>query len=453
MKKMKKFGCVAMILMLLVCSISTFTGCNRADVTLVVYNWADYMDLSLEEEFEQYYADTYGQTLNIVYSTFDTNETMMTKLLNGDANVDLICPSEYAIEKLMKADLLAKLDLNNIPNITNLNPAINSKVEQTFGSIDVKGSSESMIDYYAPYMMGTLGILYNTEYVTEADLATGWGLLWNEAKNPNLTGKILMKDSIRDAYVAGVMYAKQKNILPEKYKDYTQQQLINTVDDELLAVVEEILKEQKSELKGYEVDLGKDDMIKGTAYINFAWSGDALYAIEEAEAAGIELAYYVPNDEGNIWFDGWVIPKASQNKLVAERFINYLLRPEISMRNAMEIGYTSCTDASVLKASEEAISILQENEYDVEEFFNDLGRYPEIDTESDVLGVMKDFGDKNDAVVSMWERVKASGDNGNKTIFIIIGVIAGVVVIGAVVAFIINKGNSKKRKKVVKKAN
>ncbi|MDD4316685.1 MAG: extracellular solute-binding protein, partial [Clostridia bacterium] len=178
----------------------------------------------------------------------------------------------------------------------------------------------------------------------------------------------------------------------------------------------------------------------GKAYANLAWSGDALWAMEDGE----NLDYFVPEVGGNIWFDGWAIPKTSQNKDAAYMFINFLCQPEIAIRNSMEIGYTNALSVDILQADADVIAILEENEYDAGEYFSDELRYPVIDAK---LGVMKDFGGMNDDVVSMWERVKAEG---SKTWILIVVIVAIVVAAAGVVAFFLLK--NKKGRRMVRRA-
>ena len=359
--------------------------------------------------------------------------------------VDVIAPSEYAIEKLLQHDLLEKIDKTKVSTISNVNSAIYEAVREVFGTFTTDGGETvDITDYFVPYMWGTLGILYNADVVTEADLAKGWGLLWNENGNEALNGKIFMKDSIRDSYCAAVMYLKEYNLLPDAHKNKSVQELINTNDDTMLAAVEELLVRQKDVLKGYEVDFGKQEMISEKGLVDLAWSGDALYAIEEAEASSSApaLDYFVPEVGGNVWFDGWVIPKNAKNKEAANYFIAFLNEPEIAMSNMLEIGYTSAVDKSVFESSEAALALLEEAEYDAAEFFADERRYPEI-TES--LGVMKDFGARNDVVVAMWERVVSSNTD-LTTLWIIIGVVA-VLVIAGIAIFLVRRSKNRRVKK------
>ena len=177
-------------------------------------------------------------------------------------------------------------------------------------------------------------------------------------------------------------------------------------------------------------------------YVNLAWSGDALYAMEEALENDVNLDFFVPAVGGNIWFDGWVIPTTCQNEKAALAFIEYNCLPEVAIANAIEIGYTCGINPEVLKANEDVKAALHEAEYDVDEYFSDIVRYPDM---ADVtLGMMHDFGDDQVAVMAMWERVKATKTSA--TLWIVLGSVAGVVVIGVALFFIIkNKKGSKGR--------
>lgn len=249
-----------------------------------------------------------------------------------------------------------------------------------------------------------------------------------------------MKDSIRDSYVAAVMRLKELDRLPAGYENLSVQELINTVDDTLLQAVEQILLEQSDALKGYEVDFGKAQMTSNRAYVDLAWSGDALWAMEDGE----NLDYFVPEIGGNIWFDGWSILKNAQNVRASYMFIEYLCRPEIAIRNAMAIGYTCAVDKDVMLASEEALSIVEENEYDVEEYFNDELRYPDIESAT-MLGVMRDFGERNSATIEMWERVKSSKQDNMWILWVAIAVVGGAGIAFAVYYALTHRANAYRR--------
>jgi spermidine/putrescine transport system substrate-binding protein len=435
---MKKFFALTVLLAILSVLFSG-TGANvpaqaAAQERLVIYNWADYIDEGdpengvpgMLELFRQYYQQTTGVTLDIEYNTFETNEELVTKALLSDAGIDIMCPSDYAIEKLVKNGALKKINFDMVPGYANIDKEVFSMIENTFSEVEGKdGAVYDMAEYLVPYMWGTLGILYNTDIVTEEDLAQGYGLLWNKANNPSLHKKILMKDSVRDSYVAAVLYAKEQGRLPEYYDSMAIAQLINTIDEELLRIVEQVLVEQSRVLYGYEVDFGKDDLIQGNAYVDLAWSGDAIYAIGEGEANGVSLDYFVPEIGGNVWFDGWVIPNGCKNERAALMFIEFMCNPVNAVKNMMYIGYTSAVDKEIIRADEEACAILIENDYEPEEFFESPTQYPEI-TEN--LGIMRDFGDLADEAIMMWESIKPSKTN---ELLLILLVLVGVMGLAA----------------------
>lgn len=413
------------------------------DGKLYVMNWGDYIAPDTVVNFEAWYKAKTGEDIKVIYTTQDTNEMMFTQVEKSGETIDLVCPSEYTIEKMLKAGMLKKIDKAKISTIDNVDPAFYTKVESGFGTLTINGQEVNMKDYFVPYMWGTLGVLYNSDVITQEEAeGAGYGLLWNTIEKKELKRKILLKDSVRDTYAAGLLYLKEQGKLPEKYNSYSVEKLINTVDAELLDAVEEALIEQKKDLKEYEVDQGKGDMVKGAAYVNLAWSGDALYAMEEALENDVNLDFFVPAVGGNIWFDGWVIPTTCQNEKAALAFIEYNCLPEVAIANAIEIGYTCGINPEVLKANENVKAALYEAEYDVDEYFSDIVRYPDM---TDVtLGMMHDFGDDQVAVMAMWERVKATKTSA--TLWIVLGSVAGVVVIGVALFFIIkNKKGSKGR--------
>lgn len=219
---------------------------------------------------------------------------------------------------------------------------------------------------------------------------------------------MLMKKSVRDAMVAAVAYAYQDELLAlaNNERGARMAELINVTDTAVITSIEDSLEALKASDSwlGWEVDDGKDDIINGVAYVNLAWSGDALYAIEESEE---NLAFFVPDEGSNIWVDGWVIPKSATNKTAAEIFIDFMLSPETAMKNMMEVGYCSSVKPEALQASEAAMEILEENEYDATEFFEDINRYP-TDEIVARCAVMENFSSTvEEAVGDMWMRIIA----------------------------------------------
>ena len=375
---MKRILSVCLVMAMLF-ALGLSTGCASREETLIIYNWEDYMDESILDDFEDWYLEQTGKAIRVDYQNFDLNETMLTKLIDGNGDYDLICPSDYAIEKLVAMDMLAEIDYTNIPNIVNIDPF-------------TRGWLHDPEDKYSvPYFWGTVGILYNADVVRQEDLDEGFGILWNEANNSDFDDTVLMKKSVRDAIVAAVGYAYRDELLSldPAERGARMSELINIEDTDAIARVKSALLEMKAKASwyGWEVDDGKDAIINGEAYLNLAWSGDALYAIEESD---MNLDFFVPEEGSNVWVDGWVIPKKAVNKTAAEMFINYCLRPDIAMRNMMEVGYVSSVKKDALRVDSGALGILAENGYTETEFFSNIVRYPTPDILSRCAS-MKDF--------------------------------------------------------------
>lgn len=392
--KAKKRLVLTVLAIVTVCTLApALAACNTATGglmgggadTLVIYNWEDYIDTGLLDEFAAYYREVTGRSLSITYSTFDTNETMLTQVMRGETAVDVVCPSEYAIERLMRADLLAdQKELvaeyseqypDAFSNLKNVNQTVLDKIGEIFGEMEIGGEVRDMRDYMVPYMWGTLGLLYNTRVISEEELEEyGWGMLWNESNNPELENMILMKDSVRDSYAAVVFYMEDNGLLPDgvsetygkPFKELTVNELINCTDKALLDAAEKLLTEQRERISGYEVDFGKDDMINEIVYLDLAWSGDALWAVEESdydeETDTYQLGYFVP-EKSNIWYDGWAILESSDSKLAAMMFIDYMCSPEAGARNIGYIGYTSAVDQETMKYDYDAAQALLDVEY------------------------------------------------------------------------------------------
>lgn len=545
---------VVIVAVMLLCVLALYAACEPIQENvdeLVVYNWADYI-YDYEDDFKEYYKSLTGRDIKVTYVTFDTNETMLTKILNGDSIVDVMCPSEYAIQKLLEQDMLLEMNyfgeaedyidtssLNGyVHNSGNVDAQFVQKIDEVFGSVQVNGADGAktvkMSDYFVPYMYGTLGILYNKVYFEELGIydretlnKANWGILFNDDGSGNmlsdgLTGRIYMKDSIRDSYAATVFYMLERGMLDgltvtdknsanygKLYTELSMGDMINTVDDQLIELCGDVLKAQKDQLYGYEVDFGKNELIQGIAYVDLAWSGDALYAVEESwdddyidpmleydegESGGYTLGYYVPHDSGNIWFDGWVIPKTCPDSHLqaAKIFINFLNELYVAANNMMEIGYTSAVDGEKVKNDAECREILAQGYYVYGEdweitdedgnvlsqedcdyaswqefedyFFNNFDpiddsnwRYPfeimagnEYNRGIEELGVMRDFGANNYKVSTMWEDVRSTGI----TAWALLGwtVLAAAVIVG-VTALVVWLQRRSKMRVIVKRVD
>ena len=296
-----------------ICALALLVGCGwliffakpQEQITLNVYNWGQYIadgsDGSMEviKEFESRYPH-----IKVNYSTYDSNEIMYSKLSNGGITVDLIIPSDYMIARLISEDMLLPLDFDNIPNY--------QYIDENFKNTAYDPENR----YSVPYTWGTVGILYNTKYVDEADV-TGWELLWNE----KYTGKILTFGNSRDAF--GVA-------------QYLLGYDVNTTDKEELRHCAELLKQQKPVLQQYVMDEIFAIMQNEEAWIAPYYAGDCLTMMGENE----NLAFYLPENQGfNLFIDAMCIPSCAQEKEAAELFINFLCDPEIAGANMDWICY------------------------------------------------------------------------------------------------------------------
>ncbi len=400
--KRKKFPLFAALSILSVLSLPACAESEKSakdtsseNIVLNVYNSADYiLEDSYEEnaegkkelvpglvtQFETYCKEEYGVNVKVNYSTFDTNENMLSELKTGKANYDLVCPSDYVVQKMIRENMIEPFDTDSTPNYDKY---VSRYVLSKINSIEIDGKSNVVGNYIRGYMWGTLGILYNDNYfalknrnITAEEMdedMKSWNSLWDE-KYRNL---LSIKDSVRDTYALGIFHTynedfelngkeyqglstlkklhDEKKLSDEEYNEKVTE-IFNLCDDTTLKRVGEQLVELKSKAFGFEVDSGKTDMVKGDKFaINLAWSGDAAYAMdladeyaesgtiegEEVEDAksGTDLKYVLPETGANIWFDGWVMPKGA-NKLWASRFVDFLSMPDHAAANMEYIGYT-----------------------------------------------------------------------------------------------------------------
>ena len=383
---------------------------------LKVYNWADYIDEELLGEFEVWYKEQTGEEVTVIYQLFDINEIMLAKIERGKEDFDVVCPSEYIIERMLENDLLLPIDQNfgSTPNyIKNISPYI----KDVFSRID--GNGKNANDYAVGYMWGTTGFLYNPKYVTREEVSS-WSALWN----PKFDNKLLVKDAFRDVYSPLLIYANHDKILSGEVK---MDDLMHDSSDESIAVVEALLKQAKPYIAGWEADFGKEIMTKEKAWLNLSWSGDAVWAIEEARDVNVELDYVVPDEGSIVWFDGWVIPKYAKNIKAASYFINFMCMPENAIRNMDASGYVSVIASDEVKEymSEAAVESGYEEPQDLSYFFGEdadsVVINPALYPDRSVIercAMMHDSGPRTEALLAMWSRVK--GDNLNNWMVIVI---------------------------------
>jgi spermidine/putrescine transport system substrate-binding protein len=453
------------------------TSCGEPDrkEVLKIYNWGDYIDEELLDEFEVWYAEQTGCEVEIIYQTFDINEVMLAKIEKGEADFDVVCPSEYIIERMMRNNLLQPIvdeaflaDLEST-NTENYLSCVSPYIRSQFDHIITPEPDMNANDYSVGYMWGTTGILFNTENVS-AEEALSWDLMFDE----RLEGKILVKDAFRDVYSPMLVYAKtlearDKGILKADETlplndavaaERGLEGLVPTIEELMfdssnasIALVEEYLKQMKRLVAGWEADFGKEMMTQNKAWINLMWSGDAVWAIEEAAEVGVSLDYVVPEEGSVVWFDGWVIPKYAKNPRAARYFINYMCAPENAVRNMDATGYVSVVATEeVLRAMDPMLAAMDETEdeaelaalraerdalleqegVDLSYFFKDdqgnpltfdMGdgyivdascvyvdpiMYPDLEV-IERCAMMHDSGTQTESMLEMWSRVK--GDN------------------------------------------
>jgi spermidine/putrescine transport system substrate-binding protein len=414
------------------------SGNDARQSILKVYNWADYIDESLLSEFEEWYYEQTGEEVEVVYQLFDINEIMLAKIERGKEDFDVACPSEYIIERMLKNDLLLPInkDFGSTPNyLDNVAPYI----KEVFSKID--GGGKNPNDYAVGYMWGTTGFLYNTRYVTEEEVDS-WSALWN----PKFKGKLFVKDAFRDVYSPLLIYANEERIASG---EVTIDELMHDSSDESIAIVEELLKKTKPNVAGWEADFGKEMMTKEKALLNLTWSGDAVWAMEEAADVGVELDYTVPKEGSIVWFDGWVIPKYAKNTKAAAYFINFMCKPENAIRNMEEIGYVSVigTPEVMEYMSESAVESGYEEAMDLSYFFGaeadsvviDPVLYPDRSV-IERCAMMHDSGPRTEALLAMWSRVKGDNLNNWMVVVILISIVA------LLVAGIIRKIKQRRRR-------
>ena len=308
----------ALILLPALFGLTSCTSTIGDTVTLYVYNWGEYISDGTEGTpdvnglFEEWYYETYGVKVKVNYSTYSSNESMYAKLSSGSVNYDVVVPSDYMIERMIAEDMLAPLNLENIPNVQNIH-------EDFFGE-NAKFDSYDPDNLYAvPYMYGMIGIIYNTSMVAEDDPALGsWQLMWDERH----AGNILQFNNSRDAFGTAQYFLGLD---------------VNSHDEAEWRLALEKLKEQKPVLQGYVMDEIFNKMENGSAAIAAYYAGDFLAMYENNE----DLEFFYPEEGTNLYVDAMCIPKSSQNKEIAERYINFMLSEEPAVANAEYTYYAS----------------------------------------------------------------------------------------------------------------
>lgn len=370
--------------------IPAFAGCFTAKaqaadskVTINVYNWGQYISDGTDGYIDVNAAFTEATGIEVNYMTFDTNESLYTKLKTGGSSYDIIVPSDYMAGRLIDEGLVQKLDMDNIPNY------------QYIGEAYKNTAYDPNNEYSVPYTWGTVGVIYNKKYVDEADIGS-WDLLWND----KYAGKILMFDNNRDAFA-----------IAESRLGYS----LNTTDSVALTACAELLKQQKPVVQQYVMDQIFDKMTREEAWIAPYYAGDYLTMLEDNP----DLGFYFPEEGFNLFIDCLMIPSNAEHKAEAEAYINFLLSPEVCGENLDYLGYS---------APEEAAKEYMDPEVSSSEI-----AYPSDETLARSEAFLYLPTESNQLMDSLWLDVK-TGDSEDTTVMVAVTI--GVIVLALAVLLI-----------------
>ena len=320
---------------------------------VIVYNWGEYIDPEIIDLFEE------ETGIDVIYEEFETNEIMYPKIQSGAIAYDVVCPSDYMIQRMIENDLLAEINYDHIPNL--------KYIGDNYMKMSRQFDPENK--YSVPYLWGTVGILYNKKMVDEP--VDSWGILWDKKYEDS----ILMQDSVRDAFAVAL-----------KYLGYS----LNSTDLDELEAAKNLLIEQKPLVQAYVIDQVRDKMIGGEAALGVIYSGEALYCQQENP----DLDYVIPKEGTKIWIDSWVIPKNAKNVENAEAFINFLCRPDIAKMNFDYITYSIPNTAGRDLIEDESLR-------------NSPIAFPD-DSKLENCETFRFLGDDNDALYNrLWREIKS----------------------------------------------
>jgi len=353
---MKKIIAISLIMVTMTLTLSgcSASGTSNENGSVYVYNWGEYIDPDVLTMFEE------ETGIEVIYDEFETNEIMYPKIESGASSYDVVCPSDYMIQKMIENDLLAEINFDNVPNAK-------ANIGEQYWEQSTQFDSENK--YSVPYCWGTLGILYNKTMVSGP--ITSWADLWDE----QYADSILMQDSVRDAF----MVALALNGFS-----------MNSTNEEELQIAKASLIEQKPLVQAYVVDQVRDKMIGGEAALGVIFSGEAIFTQRENP----DLEFVIPSEGTNLWIDSWVIPKNAQNKENAETFINFMCRADIALLNFEYITYSTPNDAAKELIEDEALK-------------NSLIAFPDLSLYK--LETYSYLGEDADALYNeLWKEVKSN---------------------------------------------
>ena len=493
-----------MLLPISLASVFALSGCESKEETRVlrILNCEDYIyeyeegdeeyaankydyQMDMVDQFIAYWAENHdGEEIEVVYDTFDTNETMFNELQTGKTTYDVIVPSDYMVQKLLSNGMLEKFDDDELDNLwENISPYLKDKFE------NIKAGEESIYNYSIPYMWGTVGVMYNPEYYKDLEedavheLFADWDSLYGE----ELKGSFSIKDSVRDTYAVSLIH-NYRDTIASISDNAELTAVFNKSDVDTMAEVKADMMKLKENAFGFECDSGKTDMTTQKIGANMCWSGDATWAISEAEEFDLTLYYSIPtsyNGEtakgaSNVWFDGFCMPKSDDlHKDLAQEFIKFMSQPENAAQNCYCVGYTpgvagdamldyvyDCYDIRGEVGGDSADEYV---EYDLRYFFKDsLSDYTEDDAILhanpeyvgrqltaqypsneilDRLAIMNDFGpDGNARLLDMWEQVRTNALPTWGVIILAVEVVAGLAFAAYLITHKVNRKRFKKER-------
>ena len=384
-------SCLLVLPMAAGCFTTTSVAADEP-VTINVYNWGQYISDGSDGYLDVNAAFTEATGIKVNYMTYDTNESLYTKLKTGGSSYDIIIPSDYMAGRLIDEGLVQEIDYTNIPNYSYIDEAYKNTAYDPDNA------------YSVPYTWGTVGVIYNKKYVDEADTGS-WDLLWNE----KYSGKILMFDNNRDAFA-----------IAESRLGYS----LNTTDEAALKNCAESLKEQKPLVQQYVMDQIFDKMTREEAWIAPYYAGDYLTMV----ADNPDLGFFFPKEGFNMYIDCFMIPTSAEHKAEAEAYINYLLTPEVCGQNLEFLGYSAPETAA-------------KDYMDPEVSSSDIA-YPSAETLSNSEAFLYLPTETNQLMDSLWLEVK-TGNSSNSTVLII----SAIMIIVAIVAILVLVSMKKKKKK------
>ena len=425
---MKKIFCILICLIITVFPCLAMSSCkaqNEDVITLYVYNWGEYISdgsegsLDVNAAFEEWYYENYGSKngtrVKVNYSTYSSNEDLYAKITSGTVNYDVIVPSDYMVQRLREEGYLAKLNYENIPNMENILPEFCGK-----NAFYDEGNV-----YSVPYLYGMIGIIYNTDMVLPDEENIGsWALMWDE----DYAGNILQFNNSRDAFGTAQYYLGVD---------------VNSATEEQWRDALKLLKEQKKIVQGYVMDEIFNKMENGSAAIAAYYAGDFLAMYYEND----KLEFFYPKEGTNLYVDAMCIPKASKNKEIAERYIDFMLSEEAAIANA-EYTYYASPNKLVVESQEykDYMADIKDDAY--QKMYPEKVKITDADKSNPDSGTVMYSSYENlteDKLVllnSLWEELKSDVEIG-----VTIYIICGVIIAGLLILFItglIKKKNKQK---------